>query len=213
MRHRNNPVFSSSSFRNYNSVAVKNQLLLIFLLFSTSILFAQEHINQCIDSSKFVLTGDGYDYPELSIKIDDEWRSFPLFEEITDQFGCNCQLVQLNQIGSKELIIRYINSSYGSGGGSSSEGIQIWNLDSGIILLDELTACSEESFGKHGGASYHITSQKRIEIQNETIIINAQEFITEWNNADYNPTLSDECKLIQLEPGMYNFAGNKLERQ
>lgn len=166
-----------------------------------------------MDTTRYEINSNTSNFPELKIKIDEEWKTFELIDEIAERFDYECEQVQLNGKDSKELVIRWSNAIYGSGGGSTIKGIQIWDLDNGTRLLNEITSCSDESFGRHGAPSYLVECQKQIQIEGQTLIVHEKKCDTEWSNTDYVSDPTENYELTTLEEGEYVFEGDVLRKK
>lgn len=167
----------------------------------------------CLDTTKYEVNSTISNFPELRIKIDGKWKTFDLIDEIAERFDFECEEVELNGNNSKMLVIRWSNAIYGTGGGSTTKGLQIWNLESGTRLFNEIVSCSDESFGRHGATSYFVECQKQIQIENGTIIIYPKDCKNEWSSNDEvsDPTLN--CKLTTLEQGKYVLVDDELKKK
>jgi len=167
----------------------------------------------CSDTTQYEVFTNDADFPALRVYIEHEWKTFILIEELADQFSYDDEQIQLNGTGSCELVIRWRNSMYGSGGGSVIEGVQIWDLDNGINIFNEIVSCSDESFGRHESPSYLIECQKKIEITNNTLIISEKSCDIEWSETEDIPDPTENCELTAYDAGTYVFRNGKLELQ
>ncbi len=141
----------------------------------------------------------------IEIKMNGEWKSFSVFDDNDiDHFGLDCERIELNHSGQQELVLHWERRYYGSGGGTVVRNIQIWDLDNGQRLLDEITYCSDESFGRHGD-SYFVYCQTPISPEEGGIRVNEKSCKTERseNGAGSDPT--ENCKLSGLSAGLYHY--------
>ncbi|MCH8534495.1 MAG: hypothetical protein LAT51_05440 [Flavobacteriaceae bacterium] len=193
---------------------MKEIFVIIIFLFSHIEFYAQsKEKDNCFDYTRYEVKSNISYFPELKIKIKGEWKTFELIDERAERFDFECEEIQLNGKGSKELVIRWSNAVYGSGGGYTAKGIQIWDLDSGTRLLNEIVSCSDESFGKQLSSSYFVECQKQIQIEGRTIIVFEKNCKTEWSNTEEvsDPTLN--CELTRLEEGEYTIVNDNLKRK
>jgi len=191
---------------------MKEILIIIFSLFSLIEFYAQSEENEnCSDIDRYEIKSNISYFPELNIKMNGEWKTFELIDERAELFDYESEELELNGKGSKELIIRWSNSVYGTGGGRTTKGIQIWNLDSGTRILNEITSCSDENFGRNEVSSYYIECQKRIQIDNQIIKVFVKECKSERSNTDNIPDLNSICRLTELKNGEYFFINDKLK--
>ncbi len=165
--------------------------------------------NSCVDSSSFrIYAENGHAW--IEIQINDKWETYALLDDVS-RFSYECQRLEIDGTDSKELIIKWSNSSYGTGGGIAQKGIQIWDLDSAIKLFDEVYYCSDEQFGRHGAKAYLINCHKHIEVHNQKIIVAEKTCETEWNETDHEP--DPNCPLTTLDKGVYIFSNGELKRE
>lgn len=170
--------------------------------------------SSCVDSSKYRLDGK-LPYAELEIKINNNWKSFRFIEETLGRFNCTCAQVELNDSGSKELVVKWSNARYGSGGGSTKQGIQIWNLDNGTRFLKEITSCSEENFGRHEAKGYLVVCNKEIELIEKRLRVHEKKCKTKWSEAEDvpDPVSYNSCSLTTLNKGIYLFKNGALKQK
>ena len=191
---------------------MKEIFIIIFTLFSLIEFYAQSKKNDnCFDINRYEIKSNISYFPELKIKINGEWKTFELIDERAEQFDYECKEIELNKKGSKELVIRWSNGVYGTGGGTTTKGIQIWNLDSGTRILNEIISCSDEKFGRNESSSYYTECQKRIQIDNQIIKVFVKECKSEWSNTDEIPDPNSICRLTELKNGEYFFVNDKLK--
>ena len=193
---------------------MKEIFIIIIFLFSQIEFYAQsKEKDNCFDIARYEIKSNISYFPELKIKMNGEWKTFELIDERAERFVYEYEEIQLNGKGSKELVIRWSNAVYGSGGGSTTKGIQIWDLDSGTRLLNEIVSCADQNFGRHGASSYIVECQKQIQIEGRTIIVYEKNCKTEWSNTEEvsDPTLN--CELTKLEEGEYTIVNDKLKRK
>lgn len=191
---------------------MKKIFVLLLIMFSPIDLFAQSlGTNNCFNADRYKFREDIL-YPEIEIKIRGQWETFRLLDEIADLFQYKCEEIELNGYGSKELVIRWSNSLYGSGGGTTTKGVQIWDLDSGIRLLNEIVSCSEESFPRDGASYYFMECKKQIEFINQTIKIYKKVCEIEGAHSKDIQKPTSNCKLTIYDEGEYVFVNEKLEK-
>ena len=169
--------------------------------------------DNCFDTTRYEVKSNISYFPELRIKIDEEWKTFDLIDERAMRFDYKCEEIELNEKGSKELVIRWSNAIYGTGGGLTTKGIQIWDLDSATRLLNKIISCSDENFGRHGNPSYFVECQKQIQIRGRTIIVYEKNCTTEWSDTEEVPDPTLNCELTKLEEGEYTFVDDKLKKK
>ena len=168
---------------------------------------SKSEIKNSIETSKFRIDTKGAEFAEIEIRINQNWQIFSIIEEPLGSFEFECQEVEMNGIGSKELILKWSNSVYGSGGGTVTKGLQIWNLDNATKLLNEITYCSEESFGRDGNPYINI-NEKKFEIKKSNIKVYKEKLVIE----NYNVmNLSDYCKLSNIKSGTYKLKNGMLK--
>ncbi len=188
-------------------------IAIIIILISQIDSYAQStEQDNCCDTTRYEVKSNILYFPELKIKIDEEWKTFDLLDERAMRFDYKCEEIELNGKGSKELVIRWSNAIYGTGGGLTTKGIQIWDLDNGTRLLNEIISCSDENFGRHENPSYFIECQKQIHIKDRTIIVYDKNCKTEWSNTEEVPDPTLNCELTKLK-GEYTFVDDKLKRK
>ena len=193
---------------------MKEILVSIIILLSQISSFAQStEKDNCFDTTRYEVKANISYFPELRIKINGEWKTFELIDERAQRFDYKCEVVQLNGKGSKELVIRWCNAIYGTGGGLTTKGIQIWDLDSGTRLLNEIISCSDENFGRHGNPSYFVECQKQIEFINQTVKIYKRTCSTEWSDIKDVPDPTLNCTLTTYDEGEYVFVNGELKKK
>lgn len=192
---------------------MKKIFVLLLILFSPIDLLAQSlGTNNCFNADRYKFREDIL-YPEIEIKVRGKWETFRLLDEIADLFQYECEEIELNGYGSKELVIRWSNALYGSGGGTTTKGVQIWDLDSGIRLLNEIVSCSEEIFPRDGASYYFVECKKQIELINQTIKIYKKVCETQGEHNNDIPEPTSNCKLTIYDEGEYVFVNEKLEKK
>lgn len=193
---------------------MKGVFVFIIILFSEIGIYAQstEKII-CFNTNTYEINSNISNFPELRIKIDGKWKTFELIDEKAERFDFECEEIELEKNSSKMLVIRWSNTIYGTGGGSMTKGLQIWNLDSGKRLFNEIVSCSDESFGRHGASSYFVECQKQIQIEDGTIVIYPKDCKTEWSSSEENSDPTLNCELTTFEQGKYVFVGDELKKK
>lgn len=193
------------------NIQMKNLFLLI-LLSSTIASFAQAtEKSTCVDTARYHINMVASAYPELEIKINGDWKIFPLIDERLERFDYECAEINFNGTGSMELLIRWSNAVYGSGGGSTIKRIQIWNLDNGTRILQEITSCSIENFGRgQDNPYYNVECRKDIEIQENTIIVHKKKCDSGGSATEDLPDPTLNCPLTTLEAETYLFENGQL---
>ena len=188
---------------------MKTQFLLLFL--GLQIHSYAQQTGDCDTTRYRIMLYDAM--VEIEIKTAGEWRAFSLLDSTGGQFTWSCEEAELNQTGSKELVIRWSHAVYGTGGGTTTGGIQIWDLDKGVRILDEVVACSEENFGRGQGKSYFVHCQKEVIIQNGVIAIAPKACGVERSEMENPPDPTLNNPITSLRPGNYVFEHGRLIRQ
>lgn len=189
-------------------------IIVAILFFSIDSIAQKPDKLLCSDTTKYRLNFDSESYSsELGIKIKEEWKTFQLPEYLFEDSHYECQEIELSGSGSKELILRWETSMYGTGYGSNIGGIQIWNLDNGTKLLDEITYCSVECLGKSEEPPYFVECQKKIEIIDSKIRVRRKSCMTKWSEADNVPDPTSNCSLSTLDEGTYYFENGNLKKK
>lgn len=185
-------------------------VLLLAGLFVSMISHAQE---SACESSAYRIHSSSSLFPQLEIKVDGVWKFFPLTDEHPENFHFECREAELSGSGSAELVIIWSNAVYGSGGGTIVEGIQIWDLDAGKRLFNEITSCSDENFGRGGSEGYFSICKKQIVVSQSEIKINEKICHTEWSENEIAPDPIINCPLTALNEGVYFFRNGELIRK
>ena len=187
-------------------------IIIAFVFFSIDSIAQESDKSSCSDTSRYRLNINSDSYSELEIKVRGEWKTFQLPEDFFSFSHYECQEIELNGTGSKELVLRWETSTRGTDYGSNIGGIQIWNLDNGTKLLDEINYCSEECMGK-SEPSYFIACQKKIQIIDNAIIVHRKSCNAEWSEVDNVPDPTSYCSLSTLEEGTYYFENGNLKKK
>ncbi len=171
-------------------------------------------VKECTEISKFRIIDDkGLAFPYIEIKVNGDWKTFNITKSAVGIFKFDYQEMEINGLNSKALILKWSNSVYGSGGGTNTEGFQIWDLENATKLFDEITYCSEESFGRNGNR-YLLSCQKKIKIKNKNIKVYKSTCSIEGNSQnDEIKTLMENCNLSELEPDIYIFRNKQLTKK
>ena len=169
--------------------------------------------DNCSLNSRYKIEYNNGNYPEIKIEMKGEWKNFEILDERALDFNYICLEVELDGEDSKELVIEWSNAIYGSGGGSTIKGIQIWDLNNGIKLLNEVVSCSIESFGRFDNKPYLIECEKVIEILDHKIIVNQKHCKISRTDVDNVPDPALNCQLTALEEGRYFFANGELKKK
>jgi hypothetical protein len=161
-----------------------------------------------IETTRYRIDTKGAACAIIDININGQWKSYDIISEPLGTFEFSVQEKELNNIGSKELILRWVNSEYGSGGGTVKKGLQLWDLDSATLLFDEIIFCSMESFGRGNGNAFINVCEKKIEIINKTIMIEDQ--ICEL---DVQNDINLDCELSKINTGQYTLMDSLLKKK
>ncbi len=169
----------------------------------------------CIDSCNYCdlynLTLD-YKGPYIYLTNGNK-NHFQILQEPTGlDYDISCEEVNLDNEGSDELVIFWENRVYGSGGGSTTGGVQIYNLDSGTRIFNELTFCSIESFHRPPSSpAYTMTCRIDIKITDMQIFIGRKRYEANWiESLNYQNGWEDDC-ISSLEQGVYSFSNDTLK--
>lgn len=189
---------------------MKNILIIALSVLFQSVLFCQNETisidlnnGTCGDTSKFYINTEGT-YAEINIKVKDDWRAFLIMNETIGNFKYDCDLIDLYGGSSKELVINWSNANYGSGGGTTIKGIQIWDLEFGQKILGELVYCSEEVFGKEDIEASFSYCKKPLKIKKQVIKVSETICNEEWGTRDATSEESFCCKVSSLQKGSYS---------
>lgn len=198
---------------------MRNNFILIFTLLLIQSCSSQSKlkpdstdISNNLENKKFRVIDDSV-FPYIEIKTNGKWQDFRIIENPAGSFECEYFVTKINGLDSKALILNWSNAVYGSGGGTQTKGLEIWNLDNATKLLDEIVFCSEESFGRNGRKYYLITCQKEIKIENKNINVYKLKCETEQNKDDKIEILKDNCDLSTIKPDIYIFSNGQLKRK
>ena len=171
--------------------------------------------NDCIDSCNYcnlynIIIDNHLPYIELK---NENQKHFQISQEPAGHdFDIKCDEINLDNKGSDELLIFWKNSAYGSGGGSSYGGIQIYNLDSGKRIFNEITFFSLESFHRPptSPASY-ISCKIDVNITEMQISIGHKRFEARWiDSLNYQNGWETEY-ISKLNKGVYFFSNDTLK--
>ena len=195
---------------------LKKNVLFIFVLFFSILSYAQplHGIRNCeMDSSRFYIDSDGI-YLVLKILIDSNWTDNYIVDEAFDYFELNCELIDFNGIGSDELVLNWKTSTYGTGGGSIFGGVQIWNLDNGVKIFDELNYHLQENFGRGEAIPWLISCEKKINITTNQIVVDTMTCKEEWNksNMTAKELIGDESYYFTKLEGCYKYQDGILKK-
>ena len=113
-------------------------------------------------------------------------------------FSSNIQLINLDNQGQPELIVKSADYSYGSGGGTKSEWIVVINLDSvPTQILKIYYGCYIEDYGdktKNGQGASSELYERQIKIKKTSIIISPLD----KKKYPYN-----SCSMTEIPSGTY----------
>lgn len=141
------------------------------------------------------------------IKFDEDsyGRKHPFFKDYKP-IEYSCSLKEITGEGPKELIIRWTNKAYGTGGGREQKGIQIWSLKSRKRLFKAKTLCREESFGRQDAEGYVVKCQRAVKIRKKEISIGGIKCEKEGEWEESNAS----CFMDSIESGHYKVGSNGL---
>ena len=189
----------------------KALFFILFLFYGCAAFNQTIDKNHCSDSSKYRLDNLSSKYSEIEILVNGKWISFDFIEEIPQIFNYKCDELELTGDSIKELVIYWSNSVYGSGGGRIIKGIQIWNLNTVKRIFNEITYCSDESFGRGETPYSFIEYIKEIKIENGILIVNDKQKKINDSKKDKFELLNDFCSLSELIKGKYTLLNDNLE--
>ena len=150
---------------------------------------------------------DGAVRAELEINVEGTWKRFGIIDGRINSFKFEYLERELNGAGSKELVLKWKHSNYGSGGGNDTWGIQVWDIDTATRLLNEITYCAEQSFGRGGATAYIKSVKKEITIRGGHILVAEYEYPDQSNVS--SPPLPYEVS--RLKAGKYSLKGGMLK--
>lgn len=177
---------------------MKRKLFLFLLIISTSVCAQDSKEQDYKDTLLFEINEN-----QLKLNINEIWKIFDIVE-IDDIGGLEFESTPLTFQPSNihALMISWSNSLYGSGGGLIVRGIKIWNIKNGELLLDEITSCSNESFGRFDSDRYLVSCRKEIQVTDSLIKVSRIYCEEDWFNQGFEYP-NEYCNFSNLESGTY----------
>ena len=188
------------------------RFLLLFLFLSVRFLAtAQDPPTLSNDISRYILYADGM-YPELQALVKGKWRAYTLFDfEPNGDFSFEIKDVDLGENGSLELMIIWEDRLYGSGGGMVTKGLQIWDLEIGKRVFNEVILVMEEAFGKQDVNPYIISCQIDVEVIEGNLDISTEHCNGQWGLSSPLEAIASVGQQTFFSAGRYSYQNGQFD--